>query len=157
MSQENVEIVRGFNQPREGDDLVPVIREALEQLGPDPTAEAVLALWDEDPGWRYAHPDIEWDISATGAVGSAIHGPLEVAAWWADWVDVWDSYIYRMLAYRDLGDWVLTPTQLRAHGRDGITVEMEIFQIWRVRDGKIAVLRAFLTEPEALEAAGLSE
>ena len=157
MSQENVEIVRGFNQPREGDDLVPAIRESVEQLGPDPTVEAVLALWDEDPGWRYAHPDIEWDISGTGAVGAAIHGPLEVAAWWADWVDVWDSYIYRMLAYRDLGDWVLTPTQIRASGRDGITVEMEIFQIWRVRDGKIAVLRAFLTEPEAVEAAGLSE
>jgi hypothetical protein len=111
MSQQNVEIVRRFNEPTEGDSLVPAIREGVEQLGPDPTPEAALAWWGEPSGWRYS----------------------------------------------DLRDWVLTLTRIPAHGRDGTTVGMEIFQIWRVRDGKIAVPRAFLTEPQALEAAGLSE
>ncbi|MDX6673676.1 MAG: SnoaL-like domain [Solirubrobacteraceae bacterium] len=157
MSQENVDIVRRFNEPSEGDNLVPVIRGAVEQLGPDATPEAILAWWVEHPGWRYAHPDIEWDISATGAVGAAIRSPRELAAWWADWIEVWDSYIYRMLSYRDLGDWVLTPTQIRAHGRDGITVEMDVFQMWQVRDGKVVALRAFLSEREALEAVGLRD
>ena len=157
MSQENVEVVRGFNAPREGENLIPVVREALERLGPDPAPEAILALWGEDPGWRYAHPDIEWDLRATGAVGSAARGPREVGAWWAEWVEVWESYVYRMRDYRDLGDWVLTPTEIRARAREGITAAMDVFQLWQVRDGKVAVLRAFLSEPEALQAVGLRE
>lgn len=29
---------------------------------------------------------------------------------------------------------------------------MRVFQLWRVRDGKVVVMRAFLTEQEALAA-----
>jgi ketosteroid isomerase-like protein len=46
---------------------------------------------------------------------------------------------------------------IRAHGRDGITVEMDVFQMWQVRDGKVVALRAFLSEREALEAVGLRD
>jgi hypothetical protein len=34
VSQENVEAVRRFNSPHEGQDLVPAIRAGLERLGP---------------------------------------------------------------------------------------------------------------------------
>ena len=34
---------------------------------------------------------------------------------------------------------------------------MRAFQVWQVRDGKVAVMRALLTEAEALEAVGLRE
>jgi ketosteroid isomerase-like protein len=77
--------------------------------------------------------------------------------WWAEWAGVWESYVYRNSAYRDLGDWVLTPTDVRARGRGGIPVEMRVLQLWQVRDGKVAALRVFLSEREALEALGLSE
>jgi ketosteroid isomerase-like protein len=77
--------------------------------------------------------------------------------WWADWAETWDSYVYRISEYRDLGDWVLTLTDVRARGRGGIPVEMRTFELWQPRDGKIARYRAFLTEQEALEAVGLSE
>jgi ketosteroid isomerase-like protein len=33
---------------------------------------------------------------------------------------------------------------------------MRVFQLWRVRDGKVVVMRAFLTEQEALAAAAAS-
>jgi ketosteroid isomerase-like protein len=157
MSQENVEIVRRFNAAHEQENLIPLIRAAVERVGPDPTPEAVMEVWGEDPGWRYLHADIEWDVSATGALGEATRGARDVAVWWAQWVEVWDSYVYRMGTYRDLGDWVLTPVEIEAHGRDGITVAMDIFNTWLVRDGKIAVQRSFLSEDEALEAVGLRE
>ncbi len=157
MSQENVEVVRRFNEPYEGQDIMPVIREAIGRLGPDPQVGAVLALWAEDPGWKQVHPDIEWDMSAVGMGVAPARGPREVVAWLVDWVEGWESYIYRVVEYRDLGDWVLTQTDLRARGRGGIPVEMHTFVLWRVRDGKIAVYRVFPSEAEALEAAGLSE
>jgi ketosteroid isomerase-like protein len=157
MSQKNVEVVRAYNGPYEGENLVPRVKEGIGRVGPDPQPDAVLAVWAEDPAFRHLHPDIEWDVSAVGAVGSVPHGARELALWWAEWVEVWESYVYRMLEYRDLGDWVLTPTAFERRRRGGIAVEARVCQMWQVRDGKIAVLRAFLTEQEALEAVGLRE
>jgi hypothetical protein len=157
MSQENVEVVRRFNAPHEGENLMLLLRALVERAGPEADADVILRVWADDPGWRFADPDIEWDVTPTGGVGAALHGPSELARWWVDWLDVWDSYVYRMLDYRDLGHWVLTPTEIRARGRDGISVEVDVFQMWQVRDGRIAVLRAFLSEQEALEAVGLGE
>jgi ketosteroid isomerase-like protein len=157
MSQENVEVVRGHNEPYDGQELVAVIKAALDRLGPQPTRDEVLSLWAQDPGWRHVHPDIEWDVTGVGAVGSTTKGPLQVAAWWKDWIETWDSYVYRIAEYRDLGDWVLTPVDVEARGSGGLPVSMRLFQIWKLRDGKIAVFRAFLSEQEALEPARLRE
>ena len=46
---------------------------------------------------------------------------------------------------------------IEARGPKGIPLEMRLFQIWKVRDSKVAGFRAFLNESEALEAAGLSD
>jgi hypothetical protein len=157
MSQDNVEVVRSLNAPHEAQDVIDAICQAVERFGPDPQPESVLAAWADDPGWRHMHPNIEWDTSATGALGTVARGPREVALWWADWVEVWESYAFRTVEYRDLGDWILTPVDVRARTRAGMNVEMRIFQAWQVRDSKIAVQRAFVTEQEALEAVGLRE
>jgi ketosteroid isomerase-like protein len=157
MSQENVEVVRYFNEPHEGKDIAPMIRQGIDRLGPDPDPDTVLSTWAEDPTFRYIHPEIEWDLTGTGAVGVTANGLRQLALFWADWIEAWRSYVYRMVEYRDLGDWVLTPADVRASGPEGIPVEMRMFQIWRVADGKIRTMRAFLTEQEALEAAGLRD
>jgi ketosteroid isomerase-like protein len=65
--------------------------------------------------------------------------------------------VFRVSEYRDLGEWVLTVIDVRARGRGGIPVEMRVFELYRVRDGKVAVFRAYLSEHAALEAAGRSE
>jgi ketosteroid isomerase-like protein len=157
MSQENVEIVRLFHAPFEGEDVLPHIRAALERFGPDPQPGTVLAEWAKDPAWRYAHPEIEWDVSGAGAVGLTVRGPREVALFWADWTEAWESYVYRTVEYRDLGDWVLVPVDLRARGPAGMPVEMRLFQLFQVRDDKVSRMRAFLSEQAALEAVGLSD
>jgi ketosteroid isomerase-like protein len=36
-------------------------------------------------------------------------------------------------------------------------LELRNFQLWQIRDGKVAKYRAFLSEQKALEAAGPSE
>jgi hypothetical protein len=151
-----VEIVRRFLAPYEGEDLVPHMREAVERLGPDFQPNAVLAYWAEDPGWQHVHPDIEWDVRAA-ELSSTAHGPREVAMWFADWVGVWESQINHVVEYRDLGDWVLVLMDMQARGREDIAVEMRRFQLYRVREGKVAVCRSFHTEREALKAVGLAE
>jgi SnoaL-like domain len=156
MSQENVELVRRHLEPYDGKDIVPIWREAVDPLGPAFERQAVLDSWAEDPSWRYVHPEVVWEIVGVGPLEQKATGPTEVARWWTtDWVGAWESYVYRVVEYRDLGEWVLTPVDVRATGRDGIPVEIRGFEIRSVRDGKVAAIKTFGTEAEALEAAGL--
>jgi ketosteroid isomerase-like protein len=155
MSRENVEIVRRFHAPLEGENMVPGVREAVERLGSDPQTEAVVAAWTEDSALRHLHPEIEWDWSAM--TGPVLRGAKELHAGWTDWGQAWESYVFRAAEYRDLGDWVLARIEVQAQGREGIPLEMRTFELYRVRDGKVAVWRSFSSEREALEAAGLSE
>jgi ketosteroid isomerase-like protein len=158
MSEENVEIVRRHLAPYEGQDIVPAFREMVEQLGPTPESDAVLALWAEDPAWSHVHRDVVWETFGGGPLDAKMAGPAEVGRWWAtDWANAWEAYTYRVVEYRDLGEWVLTRVEVRATGRGGIPVDMRTFEIRKVRDGKIAVIKVFALEADALEAAGLSE
>jgi ketosteroid isomerase-like protein len=132
------------------------MREIVERLGPDPPPEAVLGWLAGDPAYRHLHPDIEFDSRATDGAAPA-HGLLEAGRVWAQWVEAWESYVFRHTEYRDLGDWVLALVDVRARGRDGLEVKQRVFEIYKVRDRKIAVYRSFFSEQEALDSAGLSE
>jgi hypothetical protein len=70
---------------------------------------------------------------------------------------MWESYVYEMREYRDLGDWVLTVNDARARGRGGIPVETRAVQLWQLEGGKIVTVRLFGSEDEALKAVGLKE
>jgi hypothetical protein len=157
MSQENVELVRRHLEPHEGQDIVPAISDLVARLGPAPEPDAVIAARAEEPTWRHHHPEAEWETVFGGPLDSKATGPVEMHQMWVAWTEVWDSYVYRVVEYRDLGEWVLTAIDVRGSGRDGIPVELRTFEIRSVRDGMIAVTRVFGSEREALEAAGLSE
>ena len=149
-------MVRRFYAPIQGENLVPRMQEAVERVGPDPQTEAVVVFWAEDPAWQHVHPDVEWDTSGSGGAPTA-RGAKEVGAFWTEWLEAWESYVFRPTVYRDLGDWVLVETEARAQGRGGIPVAMRVFELYQVRDGKIVVYRSFFSEQEALEAAGIEE
>ena len=153
MSEENVEVVRRFHPPGESPDLVPWMREFVKRVGPDFQREAVLAYYAHDPFLQHIHPDIEWDASF-GGLSAVARGARELAMWMSDWMEMWQSYVHCVLEYRDLGDWVLVPVDVRARGLTGVPVEMRVFEIFQVRDGKVAVFRSFRTERKALDAAG---
>ena len=156
MSQKDMEIVRLATEPHNGEDMVPVIREFLAGVVDWSDTDAVVAAMANEANGRHLHSEVEWDNSGQGLLGVA-HGLYEVATGWREWVEVWESYVYEMREYRDLGDWVFTVNDVRALGRGGIPVEMRSFQVWQVRDDKIVIVRTFLSEAEALKAAGLAD
>jgi ketosteroid isomerase-like protein len=152
VSQQNVDMVRSINEPYEGHDIIPWVRAALQRLGPDPHSDTLLAYWAEDPLLRHVHPDVEWDAPLPGL--SAARGASDLLRWWGEWLEVWESYTIRIVDYRDLGDWVMTVNDIRARGRDGISLETTNFQLWQVRDSKVARVKIFFDEPSVLKAAG---
>src|SRR3989440_12732051 len=136
--------------------MVPVMRDGLGGIVDGSDTDAVVAAMAEDPNVRPMHPDVEWDASAIGVFGVA-HGLYGLALFWREWVELWESYVYEMREYRDLGDWVLTIHDARARGRGGIPVETRAVQLWQLGDGKIVTVRLFGSEVEALKAGGLQE
>jgi hypothetical protein len=152
MSPEDMEVVRrsvGAHDSEEWADGFRAVLTAVDLEDP----EAVAAFVEADPGFSYMHPEIVIDAGALGAAPPVYRGRSEVVGFWQDWGGAWERYVYRVLEYRDLGDWVLTPIDLEGRGRDGIPVSMRVFQIWHVRDRKVDFLRVFPSEDEAVAAA----
>ena len=156
MSERDVKVVRDYNEPYDGRDLAALIRERLDGIDLDDrtaVASAAARAILEEPITRHLHPDVVWDLSGAGdAIFGEQRGLAAVAQYWVDWAGVWESYVYRVSEYRDLGGTVLTVADTRAHSREGMDLRMDVFQVWTVRDGKIASMRAFLTEQDALDA-----
>jgi hypothetical protein len=155
VSEENVAVVRLATEPHNGEDMVPLIRQSVDDIADWSDTDEVVAAIAENV--REMHPDLEWDASALGLFDVA-HGLYGMAVFWREWVEVWESYAYEMREYRDLGDWVLTIHDVKARGRGGIPVEIrDAAQLWKVRDGKIAVVRVFGSAADALKAVGLEK
>jgi hypothetical protein len=152
MSQENVEVVRGHTGAYDGEEIATVLQlvDDLAALAPsDRASAAVAAIVAQDPRWQAIDPDVVWDATGLG-FSSPARGIEELVAYWRDWAGLWESYVFHVLEYRDLGDWVLTVTDVRARGRNGIELDMRSYQVWRVRKGRIVTMRACTTESDAL-------
>jgi ketosteroid isomerase-like protein len=128
MSQENVEIVRSFTEAYLRGDHVG----AVSYLAP----VVVYEVGQEMPARR----------------------PDEVLAMWKRWEAEWERIELTPEEYIDAGDQVVLAVRYSGRGRaSGIEFEDRLFEVYALRDGKVARKRDFKTRAEALEAAGLSE
>jgi ketosteroid isomerase-like protein len=136
MSQENVE----------------VIEQAIRFFNDDPASEAALSLLD---------PDVAWEENSPFYPGLApIYRGRDGYLRWLKQAVIEPFEEFKIITDRleNLRDQVLACIRLRAKGRgSGVQVEMQIFQLVTLRDGKLARRRIYHTRAEALEAAGLSE
>jgi ketosteroid isomerase-like protein len=108
--------------------------------------------------WR-CHPDVEFVAYAMQLEGGdPYRGHEGVRAWWETIFAVYPDFRADIEELRDLGD--LTITRGRMHGRgveSAAPMDQEVWQVGRLRDGKVIGWRFFRSESEALEAAGLRE
>jgi ketosteroid isomerase-like protein len=137
MSRENLEIVRrAFESWQAG----------------GATTEAI-------PPGLYAD-DVEWDFSAYPLVDVPVRGRgrdnlLEV---FAKYFSGWWHYKPEAHEFIDAGEQVVTGLHETVGLPDSdVVLERDVFQVWRLRDGKVVRYAWFQTREEALEAAGLRE
>jgi ketosteroid isomerase-like protein len=136
MSQENVETLRrAINLLNAGD------------------AQGIKSLCDDEVEWRPA-------VTAGGAIEGAVYRGADGMA---QYVDEFDSGFDEMRFEIDridevASDQVLYRGRVIARGAtSGVPLDVPVWGLWTVRSGKLVRGAAFLTEQEALEAAGLSE
>jgi ketosteroid isomerase-like protein len=133
MSQENVEVVKGFSSLFERGDRVE---------------------------WReHFAPDVVWDTSASEMPAAGVyHGQEGVEQFFRDWLGTWTDYEVVFREYVDAGDAVVVLFRRSGTGRgSGVRVERDFFGVYDLRDSKVVRFRLFASQAEALEAAGLSE
>jgi uncharacterized protein len=134
MSQENVEIVQSAFAASNRGDLDTVLQFCAEDI--------VITQPPELPGAsprQYGHA-----------------GVLEA---FAIWPEQWDEYRVeppRVIA--DSGDYVIVAARTSGRGKkSGAEVEMDFAHLFTFREGKVAVWQIFVSEDQALKAAGLSK
>jgi uncharacterized protein len=132
MSQENVELVRGFYKHYER------------------TGEANLSTLD---------PEIAWDASRRTFDPGVYHGQEGVREMLSHVEEQWATMRIEPLDFVVAGDDVIVVSiRLVGVGKaSGVETTANAAHLWTLRDGKIVRHTGFQTMAEALEAAGLSE
>jgi ketosteroid isomerase-like protein len=134
MSQENVEIVRrAFEAFAAGD------------------AETLITL---------NHPDARWALGIAPMLGmQEIRGEDAVRRFLTEQVtEGWDEFSVQPLDFQDHGELVIVPVRMNLRTRSGgLRLDDNAVYVVTVHDGKIAELREYDTEAEAVEAVRLQE
>ena len=138
MSQENLEIVRRVYEAAASHDI-----------------ETVLALYD---------PEVALDVSrlrvsgGSGSTEGVYHGHDGLRSLFSDWYEAYETIDYDYEDLVDAGENVVAVVNRRVRGRSsGAEVEQRFALVWTIREDKVIGVVWFLTQREALEAAGLSE
>ena len=112
--------------------------------------DAFLALCD---------PDVELTsrlLEVDG--GDPYRGHDGVRTWWENLLALASDYSAEIDELRDHGEVTIMHLHVRGHGTgSGVPVEQEQWNVSKWRKGKLIQFHSFLAEPEAFEAAGLSE
>ena len=152
MSEENVEVVRGYYEAVKG---------GFEAYWEDPGSAAEALEAGEVPAvavemLRYLHPNVEWKTALTGITYRGYNG---LARGFDQTVDAAQGYGIEIHEVSELGgDKVLAVLEAAMRGRaTDIGVNAGIYVAVTVRNGLITRMDEYLERAEALEAAGLSK
>jgi ketosteroid isomerase-like protein len=136
MSQENVERLRVW----------------LETWNLDDLAEGVFDSSLVDPEVTYE------DAILPDHAGEVYRGYEGVAHAGRVWLEPFDTYSLELERVMVAGGFVMSLHRFRAtFRRTGLEFDLPLAWLYAFRDGRITRWRAFRSEEEALEAAGLSE
>jgi ketosteroid isomerase-like protein len=151
MSQENVEVVRGFFEAverlLEGWDTSRSVLEAMKAGDLPPAAREALGHMASDAEWNPVFS------------GETYRGQLELGRAMEELLQAAGTYTLELRDLTDLGnDRVFAVYGINLQGRtSGIQVGVGLFSVVTVKDRLIARLDEFADRREAFEAAGLSE
>ena len=130
MSRQNVEIVREtFARLRRGESVLDVLS-----------------------------PDVVWEVRSVPEQGE-YRGIEAVAEYYRRYFGTWEDFRVEIEDIRELPDNRVFVVA-RDHGRgkrSGVEVEMRVFQVWTLSEGKVVRWQGFPSREQALEAVGLRE
>jgi ketosteroid isomerase-like protein len=113
---------------------------------------------DEPAMLRVAAPDVVIAQPPDQPDRQDYHGHDGMRQVMAEWIGNWDDWSLEILSAREVRDLVLATARQQGRGKaSGASFDAEIAFVFTVRDEQIVLWQMFLSEQQALEAAGLSE
>jgi ketosteroid isomerase-like protein len=127
----------------------------MEQLARD--ILELLSRGDAGPVNELADPGVEWhSFFAELADGGVYRGHEGTKRFMADINDAWDPVRGHVDAAHSADDTVVLVGRIHYRGRvSGVETEAPAAWLYKFRDGRVVLWRAFREPSEALEAAGL--
>jgi ketosteroid isomerase-like protein len=127
--------------------------------------ELVRQLWDafqrRDAAWMVARCTEDLVIVQPVDIPDTrtYTGPAAVAEMLGDWPMEWEDFRAEPAEISELtDDIVLSVSRNRGRGRtSGVAVDIQVFYVHHMRDGKMARLEMFFDRAAALKAVGLEE
>jgi ketosteroid isomerase-like protein len=123
-------------------------------------AYAALSRGDADTLRGLAVPELVVDFSRRQIDRVVMRDREDALAWLSRTRDTWEDWpTWEPLELLDAGDKVVAVINTSARGKgSGVAVEAKVWNLWTLRDGKLAALKYYGDDrAAALEAAGLSE
>jgi ketosteroid isomerase-like protein len=121
--------------------------------------EGILEEWGRGEFWNGAPYADDVVFVRAGPDGGEYHGIEGLTAAWRDFLAAWEDFRIttdRVMA-GEAGVYVLL-IGLNARGKgSGVTIDAEVANVVRMRDGRIARLEMFWDREAALAAAGVGE
>ena len=104
------------------------------------------------------HADAEMHDLAGGPEAPPRRGHEALRAWVESVDSLWEDGRYEPQEIIDAGDFVVVAVRVRGRRRHtGVNIDVSMFQVFEMRQGRIQRGTAYLDKDEALEALGLSE
>jgi ketosteroid isomerase-like protein len=125
-------------------DNAEVLREAFRRWN-QADVDGVLELMAEDVRWYPAGTMPDLQAEYRGCEG--------VRRFFAEFMEPWDRIEMDPVEMVPVGDEVVVRTRFNAQGREGVRVDIEFGQRYRVREGLLVEFNGYETFDEALEAA----
>lgn len=114
-----------------------------------------FARGDRDALQELLSPDIEWRTTPDVPFLGNYRGLDQFLAALNEWTEPFDELTTTVEEMIDTGDRVVVRHRMRGRGTDsGVEVDLVLWQVVSVRDGRLATMHDFATREDAMEAAG---
>jgi len=102
--------------------------------------------------------DAEIVVRDPARTGATFKGPAGLRRFFEEWLENWQEYRSEPVEFIETGDEILVPAKQTGRGKlSGIEIRQDIFQVFRVRDGKIVEYRIYADRDAALGSIGGGE
>jgi ketosteroid isomerase-like protein len=115
-------------------------------------------MWREgrvEDALRGLEDDFAW-VVPNHPEGAVRYGPDSVIEFFHEWIEPWEDFEIDWELEQGAPDRALATIDMSGRGKgSGVPVELRFFQLWTVRDGRVARMEMFNDREAARRAAGL--
>jgi ketosteroid isomerase-like protein len=112
-----------------------------------------FARGDIDAVLEFCDPEII--IRDPGRTGTTFRGPAGLRQFFEEWLENWEEYRSEPIEFVEAGDEILVRAEQTGRGKlSGIEIRQDLFQVFRLGDGKIVEYRLYTDRDEALGSMG---